>query len=320
MLKQRLSIFILINLIVLSFCNLPMASNTQEAQLMHTYAAQTIQAITTASFVFATNTAIPQEPSTTSTIMPVITNTTIPTTSIPTAATATNTIPCDKVSFVNDITIPDGTVFPPGTNFTKTWRVKNIGTCTWTNSYKLVFDSGDAMNGLSSIALTVNVPPNGTIDLSVVMKSPASGGNYKGYWKMQNSDGILFGMGPDNKPFWVAISVGTPSTPVSEFAVTSVNTSFISASGDCATGYKFNFKSVISTNKAGTVKYHRLYSDGGTEAVSTLVFSSAGSQTVTTDWTRWGASGDVINVGIGIYIDSPNHQSFPTVFASYTCP
>jgi hypothetical protein len=320
MLKRKLTFFIIINLIILSFCNLPLAKNEQEAQLMHTYAAQTIQAITTASSVIVTSTVIPQEPSATWTISPVNTNTAIPPTNLPNVATATNSTPCDKVSFVDDITIPDGTVFPPGTNFTKTWRIKNVGTCTWTTSYTLVFDNGDAMNGMSSIGLPANVPPNGMIDLSVALKAPASVGNYKGNWKMRNSEGILFGMGPDDKPFWVAISVGSPGTPISEFAVTSVNTSFVSASGDCATGYTFNFKSVISTNKAGTVNYHRLYSDGATEAVSTLVFSSAGSQTVTTDWTRWGASGDVINVGVGIYIDSPNHQSFSTVFASYTCP
>ena len=50
----------------------------------------------------------------------------------------------DRAQFVADVTVPDGTRYDPGATFTKTWRLKNIGTCTWTTSYTLVFDSGDA--------------------------------------------------------------------------------------------------------------------------------------------------------------------------------
>ncbi|PIU90073.1 MAG: hypothetical protein COS63_04110, partial [Anaerolineae bacterium CG06_land_8_20_14_3_00_57_67] len=49
---------------------------------------------------------------------------------------------CDWAQFVADITVPDGASFAPGAAFTKTWRLKNIGTCTWTTSYALVFVSG----------------------------------------------------------------------------------------------------------------------------------------------------------------------------------
>src|SRR5690349_5782138 len=48
---------------------------------------------------------------------------------------------CDKVQFVADVTVPDGTNFPPKATFTKTWRLKNIGSCTWTTSYQIVFFS-----------------------------------------------------------------------------------------------------------------------------------------------------------------------------------
>src|SRR5512143_3278895 len=39
---------------------------------------------------------------------------------------------CDWAQFVADVTVPDGTSYAPGTTFTKTWRLKNIGSCTWT--------------------------------------------------------------------------------------------------------------------------------------------------------------------------------------------
>ena len=42
---------------------------------------------------------------------------------------------CDMAQFVADVTVPDGTTYAPGAAFTKTWRLKNIGTCTWSTSY-----------------------------------------------------------------------------------------------------------------------------------------------------------------------------------------
>ena len=39
---------------------------------------------------------------------------------------------CNKAEFVEDVTIPDNTRIPPATYFTKTWRIRNAGYCTWT--------------------------------------------------------------------------------------------------------------------------------------------------------------------------------------------
>ena len=50
---------------------------------------------------------------------------------------------CDWAQFITDATVPDGTSFAPGTAFRKTWRLRNIGTCTWTTGYSLVYDSGE---------------------------------------------------------------------------------------------------------------------------------------------------------------------------------
>jgi len=51
-----------------------------------------------------------------------------------TVAPATQPPPagCDRAQFISDVTVPDGTTFAPGATFTKTWRLKNSGTCTWT--------------------------------------------------------------------------------------------------------------------------------------------------------------------------------------------
>jgi hypothetical protein len=50
---------------------------------------------------------------------------------------------CNNLVYVADATIPDGTVFDGGEDFTKTWRVQNAGTCKWDEGYKLVYLSGD---------------------------------------------------------------------------------------------------------------------------------------------------------------------------------
>src|SRR5271157_1067465 len=56
-----------------------------------------------------------------------------------------STSTCNWAQFVADVTVPDGTTLAPGATFTKTWRLENIGNCTWTTSYALVFSSGSAM-------------------------------------------------------------------------------------------------------------------------------------------------------------------------------
>lgn len=119
---------------------------------------------------------------------------------------------CDKAQFIADVTIPDGTLMNPGQVFDKTWRLKNIGTCTWTTAYKLVFVSGEQMGGPAEANLPTNVPPGSTVDLTVRLTAPSVGGTYRGYWQFKNANGVLFGIGtPPVKPWWVEIRVAGPT-------------------------------------------------------------------------------------------------------------
>lgn len=139
---------------------------------------------------------------------------------IPTGTPTTATpIPyaCDRAQFIADVTVPDGTIFAPGYTFNKTWRLKNIGTCTWTN-YSLMFDSGEKMGGPDSALIPTSVAPGQTVDITVPLTSPTTAGTYRGYWKLKNSVGVPFGIGSGGtKSFWVEIYVSsssTTSTPV----------------------------------------------------------------------------------------------------------
>ncbi len=109
-------------------------------------------------------------------------------------------------SYVADVTIPDNTPFAPGTAFTKTWRVRNSGTCAWEAGTVLVFSSGERMNGPDSVPAGA-AAAGATIDVSVSLVAPGAPGTYRGYWQLQAPDGTRFG-----SPFYVQIVVPAPVT------------------------------------------------------------------------------------------------------------
>lgn len=131
-----------------------------------------------------------------------------PAVTVPTAVPVRPTaVPCNWAQFIADVTVADGTTYAPGTPFTKTWRIKNIGSCTWTQYYDVAFDSGDQMGAPSIIDIPRAVKPGETVDISVNMVAPAAAGNYTGNWKMVNEDGVRFGTKNQKDPFWVKIKV-----------------------------------------------------------------------------------------------------------------
>lgn len=100
---------------------------------------------------------------------------------------------CDDLTYVSDVTVPDGTVMLSGQQFVKTWAVENTGSCSWTTDYQFVFVNGDAMGGSSSALLAASVSPGTTAELSISMTAPAAPGSYTGSWRMKNAAGVYFG-------------------------------------------------------------------------------------------------------------------------------
>ncbi len=133
--------------------------------------------------------------------------------------------PCSRAEFVADITIPDGSDIQAFDTFTKTWRLRNTGTCPWTSDYRVVFDHGDQMLAPDSGPLSGgSVPPGGTVDVSVLMEAPGTPGTYKGYWRLRDAGGVLFGVGPSgNVPVWVEIDSISSLPPGPNFDVTFQN-------------------------------------------------------------------------------------------------
>jgi hypothetical protein len=140
-----------------------------------------------------------------------------PTATATATATAVPTACTNSAALVADVTVPDGTQFAPNTGFIKTWRIKNTGTCTWDNRYRLIHHAGSLLGAISStLPLPGNVAPGQSIDLSLSLVSPAAEGSYQSDWLLQNPQGQPFGVGRSSSPFWVKIVVpGKQTTTIS---------------------------------------------------------------------------------------------------------
>lgn len=202
---QAISLFLLCG-ILLAGCNMPSSNTPSPTQAQNTQAV-----VPTNTQVAVIPTSEPTQP-----VITPITPTTPPTDTptpepsatptqepTPTSAACTN-----QAKFVEDVTIPDESELLPGTEFVKTWRLQNTGTCTWTSQYALIFASGDQMSGASPQPLPGPVAPNATVDISVSLKSPGSTGTYQGDWKLRDPQGASFGTGKNaSEPFFVLIKV-----------------------------------------------------------------------------------------------------------------
>jgi hypothetical protein len=327
--KLRLLNLLAVIALLISACNLPSSDSAQN--IASTVAAQTVQALLSATPVMPVTvppsvTPIPILPTLTPIPLPVNTNTP--------AATATSN--CYVAQFISDITIPDGTIIAPGGAFTKTWRIKNIGSCAW-NGFSLIFDSGESMGGPATSAVaTLN--PGLEIDLSVNLTAPTTPGTYRGYWRIVTNSNVsvpIIGGAQFNKSFYVEIksqtatttTPGITSTPTvtttpatatatgtlspDEFAVTDVK--FIIAGG-CG---NFSVFANISANGAGVVVYHFVRSDDLPDNAShaPLVFTEADTQPSEIFTWNTTTKGDY---WVKIYIDSPNQKMFGR--ANFSCP
>ena len=125
-------------------------------QAVGTFAAD----LTLTALVAPTNTPAP-------TVTPLATFTVGPTTAIGVAGTqpvAGGTASCYGMAFVSDVTIPDNTPMTAGQGFTKTWKVRNAGSCAWDAGFKFAFTGGDAMGG-STYTVPSSVAASAVVDI-----------------------------------------------------------------------------------------------------------------------------------------------------------
>lgn len=203
-------------LIFMTSCNLPLQDTPQTSGVdtIRTSAARTLDAVSTtmASPKGTPGTRVAGlTPNAPGTPVPTVFTSATPEAATPTQGTV---MPCDQVTFVRDISIPDGTLLYPGTPFTKTWELKNTGSCAWNSNYLLVFaNEGDLMNAPISQPMMMSgaVQPGELVKVSVTLTAPSKLGDARSYWKLRNPAGVDFG--PAGKSFWTAIKVADKFQP-----------------------------------------------------------------------------------------------------------
>jgi len=210
MLKFRLIIgfqVLTIGALLLSACGATPAQLTPSVTInpdeIRTQAVGTFAAdLTLTAFAAPTNTPA-------ATLTPLATFTGAPTT----GGVALNTAPaatasCYGLSFVSDVTIPDNTPVTPGQAFTKTWKVKNAGSCAWDAGFKFAFTGGEQMGG-ATFTLPSAVAAGAVYDISVPLTAPSKTGTLRGNWRMQTASGQFFG---DEVYVQVVVGGGTAAT------------------------------------------------------------------------------------------------------------
>jgi hypothetical protein len=194
---NRLLIGTLVASVLLSACgsNAQMAP-TPDADVIYTAAAQTVMAELTRTASSETPAPDMTSTETGSGVLASVTEGIPSLTGTPILSAAlSGTTVCDDASYdlaSLDVNVPDGTQMAPGQDFLKTWKIKNIGSCTWGTGYQVVFGYGAKMDG-QPVALSTAVASGEEVEVSVQFKAPTDLGEYVSYWRMANSAGSPFG-------------------------------------------------------------------------------------------------------------------------------
>lgn len=103
----------------------------------------------------------------------------------------------NKIGFVADVTA-DGATVMKGATFVKTWRFKNIGTCTFTPDYKLVAVDGIGAGMQTLFDFGVTIAPGEEGDVTVNLVATGSG-EVRVDFKVATPSGKMFGLGPQQR-------------------------------------------------------------------------------------------------------------------------
>jgi hypothetical protein len=120
-------------------------------------------------------------------------------------ATFTTKNGCNDALFITESAPLDKTVLAPGKNFAKSWQLQNTGTCAWDEGYSFFYLSDLSSPELKGYSITLSKrkpeeftpAQEGSTVYSqtwvVKLEAPDKPGEYKGYWKMKDDAGNLFG-------------------------------------------------------------------------------------------------------------------------------
>jgi hypothetical protein len=263
------------------------APAAQNESAIATSVAQTLQAMPTEVPPLPTGTLDPALPA-----QPTLTQASTPT-SEPTLVSAPSDPDCLHAELLGEFP-PDGTVFKPDTSFSKSWTIKNVGTCTWDASYQIVFWSGELMGGSTYYNMPEVVLPGDDITITIFLMSPSAEGFHTGYWRLKSPWNAVFGVGQYSQAFYAEVQVDR--RPAQEYGILSVTYNIVRDPAEgCPANVRYTVYATITTNGPFDFAYYWEQKDGNESAVKYMFFEAAGSKTVDRTWM----------VGRG---DSPNDR------------
>ena len=193
----------------------------------------------------------------------------------------TNSACIDSAAFITDVTIPDNSVLDPNTAFTKTWRIKNTGTCTWDSNYLVTYISGATMSqqpGYWIVPQGQTVAPGETVDINVGMTSPAHNGSYVSYWGLKKENGQLMPVqgGVNYRSFYVKIEVHNGVPTSGNITAASIAIEPEQGSGPACTADSTYFVHASITTDAATSVVYEIDSSAGQTAAGFFQSSPMG--------------------------------------------
>lgn len=205
----------------------------------------------------------------------------------------------DAAQYITDDGL-DGTTYAPNTPFTKTWALKNTGTCTWDSHYAVTYLSGTILTqqpGYFIVPQSQMVEPGQTVNISVGMTAPAENGNYRSDWGLKREDGSLIPIqgGVNRQAFYVKIQVNNGSA---NGTVTAASIAIEREEGSgtvCTASATYFVHASITTDGPATASYEisstagqitaGSFEDGNKQALSPtvtgrLIFSQADTKVI----------------------------------------
>lgn len=173
--------------------------------------------------------------------------------------TSGSTACTDSAEYVGDDGM-DETTYTPNTSFTKTWTVKNTGTCTWDSRYLVYQISGAFMTqqpGYWLVAQGEKVEPGQDVDISIGMTSPPGNGKYRSDWVLKDAQEKIIPLkgGTDENSFYVEIKVDD-GTAHGNVTASAIDISLEQGSGEvCTANATYFVHAYVSTDGPAVVPY-----------------------------------------------------------------
>lgn len=120
---------------------------------------------------------------------------------IPSPTPTTKRSCTNQLRFVNDLSIPDGTIVSPGDQLDKRWQVENTGTCDWNQEYSLRLVAGEALDA-PRVQKLYPARRGSRVTIQIAFTAPTSPGHHSTTWQAFDPSGQRFG-----DPFFMDITV-----------------------------------------------------------------------------------------------------------------